>query len=205
MVHIQQLYSTLLGGCRIAWPRTLPYPLVTRRSFRPPCPILGYHPEGICQISTSRCPSFNITRRYHSDSFDRIFWCRSGDSNPHGFPVKPLPNHFSLLFPLAALIDGSRQRILVHVDASGIQLSGRVLFAPPQNRLKAWSYVFADVVQWVPKSASNAFPVVEIFHIRSPDSRWHLVPMPDSFTFIVPLPMSSTLRQRVGRERRRMR
>jgi hypothetical protein len=147
----------------------------------------------------------NMTRRYHSDSFDRIFWCRSGDSNPHGFPVNPLPNHFSLLFPLAALIDGSRQRILVHVDASGIQLSGRVLSAPPQNRLKAWSYVFADVVQWVPKSAGNAFPVVEIFHIRSPDSRWHLVPMPDSFTFIVPLPMSSTLRQRVGRERRRMR
>lgn len=131
--------------------------------------------------------------------FGNSCWCRREDSNPHGFPVKPLPNHLSLLFPLAALIDGSRNRILVQFDASGIHRPGRVLFAPPQNRLKAWSFVFADVLEWVPKSAGNAFPVVEIFHFRLPDSRWHLVPMPDSFTFIVPLPMSSYTSMRMGK------
>ena len=94
---------------------------------------------------------------------------RRRDSNPHGFPVKPLPNYLSLLFPLAALIDGSRDRILGQIDASGIQTPGRVMFAPPQNHLKARSFVFADILEWVPKSAGNAFLAVEIFHFRLPD------------------------------------
>jgi hypothetical protein len=48
------------------------------------------------------------------------------------------------------------------------------MFAPPQNHLKALSFVFADVLEWIPKSAGNAFLAVEIFHFRLPDSRWHL-------------------------------
>jgi hypothetical protein len=36
-------------------------------------------------------------------------------------------------------------------------------------------------LEWVPKSAGNAFLAVEIFHFRLPDSRWHLVLLPDSF------------------------